>query len=480
MLPYFREVLGAPEDGALYSFDPAMMYVLDPAAIETDDMVMLGDIRKFVMGVIVTEVDRLDHPFLFQRFQRSVDSGMVRATGECVDDILSAYWIFVLFKNFKNSNSGRGRFVAAFSQYVPKIIFLGHLPIISKRELLATNLPWKHAAVILGRMRIAFVGKGGSGKTTLSALFAEYINKKYPVIAIDADLNMHLGGLLGAVTLPIEKHISHPEAAKVIKTHLKGKNARIKDLAQFRKTTPPTAESNLIYLDDSEDPILVKFGSGDKNLRLLVVGTYDSEEIGASCYHNNLAILENILSHLVDSSGVVVTDMVAGVDAFANTLHAQFDLLVLTVEPTKRGLEVFEQYRKLAEEAGVYDSLFVIGNKVRSEADAEFIKKHVPAEKLVGLFKESEYLRQKDQEGGALNVDLLEDENKALLETIEKKLFSVTPDNQKRLQKLYELHRRYVAQGFIAERYGDITDQIDETFNFDDHAKRHTKNPTSS
>jgi CO dehydrogenase maturation factor len=168
----------------------------------------------------------------------------------------------------------------------------------------------------------------------------------------------------------------------------------------------------------------------------------------------------------VDSSGVVVTDMVAGVDAFANTLHAQFDLLVLVVEPTKRGLEVFEQYRKLAEEAGVYESLFVVGNKVRSEADREFIKKNIPAEKLIGFFAESEYMRLKDQEGGSLDVDILEDENKALLGTIEKKLLSITPDRQARLQKLYELHRRYVAQGFIAERYGDLTDQIDETFIF--------------
>ena len=330
-------------------------------------------------------------------------------------------------------------------------------------------------------MRIAFVGKGGSGKTTLSALFAQYVNKKYPVLAIDADLNMHLGALMGfEAELPIERHISHPEAAKVIKTYLRGKNARIKDLARFRKTTPPTAESNFIYLDDPDDSILSRFGSGDEHLRLLVVGSYDSEEIGASCYHNNLAILENILSHLVDAPGVVVTDMVAGVDAFANTLHAQFDLLILTAEPTKRGLEVFEQYRKLAEEAGVYESLFVVGNKVRSEADETFLKKNIPPEKLIGLLKESEYMRQKDQEGGALNVDLLESGNKALLEAIEKKLLSIIPDNQKRLQKLYELHRRYVAQGFIAERYGDITNQIDEAFNFDDHAKRHAKNSKSS
>ncbi len=322
-------------------------------------------------------------------------------------------------------------------------------------------------AVILEYMRIAFVGKGGSGKTTLSALFAQYINKQYPVLALDADLNMHLGSLLGfEAELPIEQNISHPAAAKIIKTHLRGRNARIKDIVQFRKTTPPTADSNFIHLSDPQDPVLSRFGRGDGALRLLVVGSYDTEEIGASCYHNNLAILENILSHLMDDSGVVVTDMVAGVDAFANTLHAQFDLLVLTVEPTRRGLEVFEQYRKLAEEAGVYSLLFVVGNKVRADADVDFIKAHIPAEKFIGFLRESEYLRRKDQEGGALNVDLLENENKALLEKIKKKLVSIIPDPQKRLRKLYELHRRYVAQGFITERYGDLTNQIDETFTF--------------
>lgn len=315
-------------------------------------------------------------------------------------------------------------------------------------------------------MRIAFVGKGGSGKTTLSALFAKYINKKYPVLAIDADLNMHLGSLLGfEVALPVEKHISHPAAVNTIKKYLKGKNGRIKEPAHFRKTTPPTADSGFIIMDDSNNPILKEFGVGDEKLRMLAVGTYDTEEIGASCYHNNLAILENILSHIIDTEGVVVADMVAGVDAFANTLHAQFDMLVLTVEPTKRGVEVLMQYKELAEGAGVYDSLFVVGNKVRSETDIEFLRKNIPSDKLLGFFKESDYLRRKDQEGGALDADELEEENRKLLQVIEKKLFSVTPDYQARLQKLFELHRKYVAQASITERFGDLTSQIDPTFN---------------
>ena len=115
MLSYLRKVFGTAEDGVLYPFDPAMMYVLDLAAIEADDMVMLGNIGKFVMGVIVAQIDRLDHPFLFQRFQRSVDGGLVGATGERIDDILRAYRILILFKDLKDGYSGRRRLITAFS-----------------------------------------------------------------------------------------------------------------------------------------------------------------------------------------------------------------------------------------------------------------------------------------------------------------------------------------------------------------------------
>ncbi len=65
--------------------------------------------------------------------------------------------------------------------------------------------------------------------------------------------------------------------------------------------------------------------------------------------------------------------------------------------------------------------------------------------------------------------------NKELLEAIKKKLIAIASvqDHAARLKKLFELHRRYVAQASITERYGDLTDQIDETFDIDHYARTH-------
>lgn len=77
-------------------------------------------------------------------------------------------------------------------------------------------------------MKIAFVGKGGSGKTTLAALFARHLTESAaPLLCVDADINQHLAAALGAtedeaVMLPaLGDHLSE------IKEYLRGSNPRI-------------------------------------------------------------------------------------------------------------------------------------------------------------------------------------------------------------------------------------------------------------
>lgn len=123
----------------------------------------------------------------------------------------------------------------------------------------------------------------------------------------------------------------------------------------------------------------------------MVVGTYAEDGIGTSCYHNNLAVLESMLSHMDDRGEIVIVDMVAGVDAFAGSLHAQFDMVVLVMEPTKRGIEVWRQYQQLAQKAEVADHLFALGNKCQHD-DAEFLQQQL-GKSLLGAMDYSPYLK---------------------------------------------------------------------------------------
>ncbi len=96
-------------------------------------------------------------------------------------------------------------------------------------------------------MRIAFVGKGGSGKTTSAAVFARCLAASgHRVLAVDADINQHLGAALG--------HDGPPPRATGrrsawLKDHLRGTNPRIPGADAMIKTTPPGHGSRLLDLD---------------------------------------------------------------------------------------------------------------------------------------------------------------------------------------------------------------------------------------
>lgn len=326
-------------------------------------------------------------------------------------------------------------------------------------------------------MKIAFVGKGGSGKTSIASLFTQYLhdNTTDPVFAIDADLNLHMAALLGLTervrSIP---HLSLPESMDEIREYLRGQNTNITELEHFRKTTPPTRNSSFVIIAD-DNLIIQKFAGKKGRLYFSQVGTYRTEKIGQSCYHDSLAILENILSHTIDVNSNVVIDMVAGIDAFAGSLHAQFDLLVLVVEPTKQSTEVFRQYSELARAAGIEHMVAVIGNKVMDESDEKFLKNEIPENYYLGSFKASQMIKEVSRSGESLDLSRLEESNSELLEKIHIHLKNSQQSFNERLQRLYELHKAYVSQGYIQKRYGDLTTQIQLDFDFDAYAEAITR-----
>jgi CO dehydrogenase maturation factor len=315
-------------------------------------------------------------------------------------------------------------------------------------------------------MRIAVVGKGGSGKSTVAAALIQRLREaKSTVWAIDADINMHLGPLLGIdASVESSKHLSHSRAIEAIKTYLIGENPRIVSLSAFRKTTPPGTGSNLVSIHQLAQVPMNRFDFGRDSFHLMVVGSYTEEGIGASCYHNNLSILENVLSHSLDEDGWIVVDMVAGTDAFASTLHAQFDVILLVVEPTQHSLDVWRQFLVLAKSAGVDSRLFAIGNKVSSAEDELLFRDNIPSEKIVGFIRDSPYIRNLSRKGGIFHFNEWEFENKQTIQRILDFVSTKSISPLERYSHLCALHRKYVQQSFIVSQFGDLTTQIDPAF----------------
>src|SRR5207253_3089987 len=211
--------------------------------------------------------------------------------------------------------------------------------------LRVTARPTIHPRAPGGLMRVAFVGKGGSGKTTLAALFARWLAAAgQPVLAIDADINQHLGTALGLTPAEAAALPSMADHLPALKDLLRGANPRIRSAATMVKTTPPGSGSRLLRLDE-RPPLVAAMEREVDGVRLLVTGPFGEEDLGVACYHSKVGAAELLLNHLVDGPGeYVVVDMTAGADSFASGLFTRFDLTILVVEPTVRGVSVVDQY----------------------------------------------------------------------------------------------------------------------------------------
>jgi CO dehydrogenase maturation factor len=305
-------------------------------------------------------------------------------------------------------------------------------------------------------VRVAFVGKGGSGKTTISALFARYVTGRgAPVVAIDADINQHLALVLGLPTPPepLGAHLTE------LKDHLRGDNPRIPSADAMVKTTPPGRGSRLLSFEDLADH---EYGvTTPEGFRLMATGPFDDHDLGVSCYHSKVGAVEMLLNHLVDGPGeYVVVDMTAGSDSFASGMFTRFDLTFLVAEPTRQGVSVYRQYRDYAADYEV--PLAVVGNKVHGPSDVDFLREHV-GDDLLTWMEHSSAVRAMEQ-GRSFALEDLEPANSDALAMLLKHLDEQKKDWKRFGRQTAEFHLRNAKAWANAKTGTDLTTQIDPDF----------------
>jgi CO dehydrogenase maturation factor len=306
-------------------------------------------------------------------------------------------------------------------------------------------------------MKIAFAGKGGSGKTTMSALFTRHLARHgLPVVAVDADINQHLAEALGVPgqPVPLGDHL------RQIKEYLRGDNPRIVSAETMVKTTPPGRGSRLLALGGG-DPIHALAADAPCGARLLATGPFGEDDLGVSCYHSKTGAVELYLNHLADGPGeYVVVDCTAGADSFASGLFTRFDLTVLVVEPTRKGISVYRQWQEYAAGYGV--QLAVVGSKVHDEADIDFLTRHAGADLLTWIGHEPA-IRAMEQ-GRPLQDSDLTAATIAALGAIAARLDAQPKDWDRYARQAAEFHVKNAAAWASARAGTDLTAQIDPGF----------------
>ncbi|MDQ0844166.1 ATP-binding protein [Streptomyces sp. V1I6] len=321
-------------------------------------------------------------------------------------------------------------------------------------------------------MKIAFVGKGGSGKTTLSSLFIRHLaaNEAH-VIAVDADINQHLGAALGLDEEELAALPAMGAHLPLIKDYLRGSNPRIASADTMIKTTPPGEGSRLLRVVE-DNPVYdacartVRLDDGD--IRLMATGPFTESDLGVSCYHSKVGAVELCLNHLVDGpEEYVVVDMTAGSDSFASGMFTRFDMTFLVAEPTLKGVSVYRQYKEYAHDFGV--ALKVVGNKVQGPDDIAFLREEVGDDLLVTV-GHSNWVRAMEK-GRPSRFELLEADNRMTLQSLQNAAEDsyAARDWERYTRQMVHFHLKNAESWGNARTGTDLAAQVDPSFMLGEH-----------
>ena len=221
---------------------------------------------------------------------------------------------------------------------------------------------------------IAVAGKGGVGKTSLSAAFVRLLAETYPdkrILAIDADPAVGLSTALGV------------EVRETLDDIRKGIVASVEDGAP-REAIELLSEARYRIFDTMVESRAFSF---------LAIGRPET----AGCYCKVNAYLKEVIHLLAGDFDYVVIDGEAGIEQINRRVMEKVTHLVLVTDPSRKGTQVIDTIRRVADELVMYDRCGAVVNRVTDPALLPYV--HINGTELLATIGSDSYHAANDIQG---------------------------------------------------------------------------------
>ena len=231
---------------------------------------------------------------------------------------------------------------------------------------------------VMQGVKIAIGGKGGVGKTTVCAIWAQlFAESGFDVLAIDADPNTTLASAFGIAPQQCPEPL-----------------IRMKQLIAERTGSGKDAVGAYFRLNPKVSDLPEKYWLETNGLKLLVLGAITQAGAGCACPEG--AFLKALLRHtILQRQELVLVDLAAGVEFMGRASVQGIDAFVAVVEPGGRSIETANNIAKMAKELGI-GCVGTIANKIAEPAQTEVIKSQLKDTVLLGTLGYSRSLQEAD------------------------------------------------------------------------------------
>lgn len=232
-------------------------------------------------------------------------------------------------------------------------------------------------------MKIAISGKGGVGKSTISAVLAIMLAQQGDrVLALDADPDANLATSLG---------ISHHEQRKIVTI------SHQIDLIEERTGAKVGRTGQVYKLNPEVSDLADYYAYQHRGVALLVLGAVKAGGSGCACPEGTFA--RALVTDLVMfKNDTLIMDMEAGIEHLGRGTAQAVDIMLVVVEPGQRSVDCALTVERMSRELGIKRIVFV-ANKVTGQEDQTLLKGILPNREIVAFLPYKSDMRNADRDG---------------------------------------------------------------------------------